>query len=135
MGVRNLSVPILHYKCACAVQHARPANFGIREARCMHAAGYSAATRFHADQIHRCIRLESVEEPDGVAAAAHASDAQVRQAARSLQNLAAGFNANDALEIAHHARVRMRPQGRSEHVMRGPHVGDPVTDGCVDGVL
>ncbi len=47
----------------------------------------------------------------------------------------ARFVADDALEIAHHHRIRMRAVGGAENVMRGADVRDPVAHGFVDGFL
>ena len=52
-----------------------------------------------------------------------------------LQDLLAGFLADDAMEVAHHRRVRMRSQHAAQQVVRGADVGDPVAHGFVDGVL
>jgi hypothetical protein len=47
----------------------------------------------------------------------------------------ARFVADDALEIPHHHRIRMRAVGRAEDVMRAADVRDPVAHRFVDGFL
>lgn len=78
---------------------------------------------------------EGVEEADGVGAAADAGDRRVREASRALQDLAAGLDADDAVEVADHRREGVRARDRAEEVVRAVHVGDPVAERLVDGVL
>jgi hypothetical protein len=73
--------------------------------------------------------------PIAVAAAADAGDEQIGQAFLALQNLAACLDADDAVEIAHHHRERMRAERGTEDVVRGAHVRDPVAHGFVHGFL
>ena len=59
------------------------------------------------------------EEADGVRAAADAGDEGVGEApAVAAQVLLARLAANDALEVAHHGRVRMRLNGDSPSRLR-----------------
>jgi hypothetical protein len=76
-----------------------------------------------------------VEDAHRVAAAADARDDRIRQAAELLETLRARFAADDRLELAHHERIRMRPQHAAEQVIRVGDVGHPVTHGLVDRVL
>ena len=54
-----------------------------------------------------------MEDADGVAAAAHAGDHGIGQAAFRFQNLPARLFADDLVKIAHHHRVGMRAQRAS----------------------
>src|SRR5208282_4007821 len=62
-------------------------------------------------------------------------DDGVRKFAFGVADLQASFASNNAVKIAHHGRIRMRPEHAAEQVMRGAHVGDPVAHGFVDGVF
>ena len=75
------------------------------------------------------------QQPDGVGAAADAGDGHVRQAPLHGEQLRGGLVADDALEVAHQRRVRMRPDRGAEHVVGGGHVRDPVAHRLVDRVL
>eukprot|EP00967_Tisochrysis_lutea_P077148 scaffold104680_cov23-Tisochrysis_lutea.AAC.3 len=55
--------------------------------------------------------------------------------ARLKVHLLASLIANDSLEVAHNCWEGVRADGRSDEVVRGGHVGDPVTHRLVDGVL
>jgi hypothetical protein len=76
-----------------------------------------------------------MEQPDGVGAAADAGDQRIRQAAFGRHHLLAGLSADHRLEIAHHGRIGMRPRHRADAVEGVGHVGDPVAQGLVHGVL
>ena len=76
-----------------------------------------------------------MEEPDRVAAAANAGDKQVGETLLALEDLAARLDADDAVEIAHHHRIRVRPEGTAEDVVGRANVRDPVAQGLVDRFL
>ena len=76
-----------------------------------------------------------MEQPDGVRAAADAGDGVVGQAALSLQHLRPRLAADDALEVATIAGIRVRPHDAADEVVGGRDVGHPVAHGLVDGVL
>ena len=59
----------------------------------------------------------------------------VRQAALALQHLRARLVADDALEVAHHDRIRMRAGGGADEVEGVCDVGDPVAHRLVHRVL
>ena len=88
-----------------------------------------------AEQRHIGVRHERGEDADRVRAATDAGGNRVRQSPDPLQHLGAGLVADDALEFPHHQRERVWPGHRPEEVVGGLHVGDPVTEGLVDGVL
>ena len=47
----------------------------------------------------------------------------------------AGFVADDAMEVAHHGRIRVRAEDAAEQIVRRADVGHPVAHGFVDGVF
>ena len=57
------------------------------------------------------------------------------QAAFLLENLLLHLDADAAMEVAHHGRVRMRAESAAEQVVGGADVGDPVAHGLADGVF
>ena len=59
----------------------------------------------------------------------------VGQAVFLLENLRAGFAADDAMEVADHGGVGVRAEDAAEEVVGGADVGDPVAHGFVDGVF
>ena len=93
------------------------------------------AAGLDADQPDAAIVDERVEDADGVAAAADAGDDGVGQPPGQLEDLRARLAADDRLELAHHQRIRMRPEHRAEQVVRVADVGHPVAHRFVDGVL
>ena len=76
-----------------------------------------------------------VEQSDRIRAAAYACDQQIGQPLFRFQNLRARFDADHAMKIAHHHRIRMRAQHRAKQVMRRAYVGDPVAHRFIDRVL
>ena len=82
--------------------------------------------RFHAENLDLLIVEEGMEQAHGVGAAADGRNQAVGQTPFGLVHLLAGFPANDALEIAHHGRVWVRPRDSSDAVERRFHIGDPV---------
>ena len=76
-----------------------------------------------------------MEQTDGVAAAADTGDEQIGQPFLALQNLAARFDADDAVKIAHHHRVGMRAERGAQYIMSGAHVRDPIAHRFVDRFL
>ena len=50
-------------------------------------------------------------------------------------HLLAHFVADDGLEVAHHGGIGMRARGGADDVVGVAHVGDPVAQGLVHGVL
>src|SRR5438105_10992625 len=98
--------------------------------------GFKAGTTgLDTNQLHTGCTGEGVEHADGVAATADAGDNDVGQPPFLPENLFMRFCADDRLKIAHDTRVGMRPDGRSDQVEGCLHVGDPVADGLIDGIL
>src|SRR5687767_15982431 len=101
---------------------------------CMFALCTATAARLDPDYPY-VIAKEIVEQPDRVRAAADARDEQVGQATFLFKYLRPGFAADNALKIANHRRVRVRPQGRAEKIIAVSDVGDPVAKGLAYCVL
>ena len=57
------------------------------------------------------------------------------QAASSVQHLRPGFLPDDRLEVTHHHRIGVHADHGADDVEGVPHVGDPVADRLVRGVL
>ena len=105
------------------------------ECRGVVAAVHSLARRLDANEAHRLVGEERVEEPDRVRTAADAGDGVVWKAPFDLQHLCAGLVADDGLEVAHDHRVRVGADDGADEVVRVLDVGDPVADRFVDRVL
>src|SRR6266852_3558619 len=90
---------------------------------------------FDSDEFDFLVFKEVVEDADGVRSSTNASNDGLRKFAFGPANLDAGFASNDTMKVAHHGRIGMRSKHASEQVMRGAHVGDPVTHGFVNGVF
>src|SRR6267143_4560900 len=129
MGQFDLPFLVREKKSFGALQHAEAPGL---ETRGMLTATNSFAASFNADHPHISILEKGMEQADGVAAAADARDEQVRQALFAFENLAARFNADDALKIAYHHRVRVRAQHGAQYIMCGAHVRDPIAHRFVD---
>ncbi len=99
------------------------------------AARDALAAGLDADEPDVAIVDERVEDAHRVAAAADARHHGIGQASGQLEDLRPRLAADDRLELAHHQRIRMRPQHRTEEVVRVADVGDPVAHRFVDGVL
>lgn len=128
----DLALLVLEDVRAGAVQDARLA----RGQRGRVLAGLdSVSGGLEADQADAGVRDEGVEEADGVRAAADAGRDGVGQPAGALQDLAAGLDADDPVEVADHGREGVRTGDRAEEVVGAVHIGDPVAERLVDGVL
>ena len=101
----------------------------------MLAARKAVAGRFDAVDFDRAIVEERMEQAHGIGAAADAGDQRIRQAAFGGLHLLAGFAADDALEIAHHGRIRMRAGHRADAIESVGDVGDPVAQRLVHGIF
>ena len=111
------------------------AEFSALKTRGVFAMLDSVATRLDAHHLDALVIEEGMEEPDRVAAAANAGDKQVGETLLALEDLAARLDADDAVEIAHHHRIRVRPEGTAEDVVGRANVRDPVAQGLVDRFL
>ena len=77
----------------------------------------ASAERLDTVDIDRIVQ-ESREHTGGVTAAADAGDDRVRQVSGHIDELLARLDTDDALEVAHHHRERMRPEYRTDTVDR-----------------
>ena len=110
----DLAVPVLEQVRARAVQDAGRA---AGQGRGMVAGRDPLPGRLDADQAHVRLADEPAQQADGVGAAADAGHGQVRQPALDPAELGGGVVADDALEVAHHPRVGVRPDGRAQDVV------------------
>lgn len=78
---------------------------------------------------------ELVEQPYGVAPAAHACQEAVRPAPLGLGQLGADLPADYALEVADHRGIRMGPHDRPDDVVGVLDAPGPLPEGLVDRVL
>ena len=132
MRLEGLAVVVLHEVAEGAVQHARRAG---REP-CGVPAGLDALSPgLDADQPDVGVVDEPVEDAHRVGPASDAGDHGVGQAAGEVEDLAARLDADHPVEVADHLGERVRPGDRAEDVVGVADVGDPVTQGVVDGVL
>ena len=132
MRLDDLAVVVAQHVGAVAVQHAGAA----RGQRCGVVPGRDAlARRFGADDAHVAVVEERMEDADRVAAAADAGGDRVRKAAVFGQHLRARLAADDGVEVADHARVRIGAGDGADDVERVLHVGDPVAHRFVQGIL
>ena len=132
MGIHGLAVVVLHQVALGAVQHAREAQ---RNGRCVAAGVDAVAAGLEAVELHRGVIQETVEEADGVGTAADAGSHGVGQASGLGDDLLAGLLADDLVEVADHGGERVSAGDGAQQVVGVVHVGDPVAQGLVDGVL
>ena len=76
-----------------------------------------------------------MEDADGVAAAADAGGDRIGQAAELFEHLRARLAADDGVEVAHHARIRVGAGHGADDVEGVGHIGHPVAHGLVERVL
>lgn len=96
--------------------------------------GFDAfASGFDADHAEVGVIDEGVEEAHGIGAAADAGDEKLGEAAFFLEDLLAGFESDDAVEVADHHGERVGAEGGAENIMGVIDGGDPVAHGFVDG--
>src|SRR5688500_19364690 len=105
--MRQLDVPgvVLQDERARALEHAGAA---AGKARRVAPWGDPLAACFNPDQPHARIVDEAVEDANGVAAAAHTGDDDVRQPPHPFENLLPRFTADHRLKLANNPRIRNR---------------------------
>ena len=115
VGHGDLAVLVLQHvgvRCPAARRAGRPAN----RAACLPDSMPSPPA---STPISRTSSFKNgMKNADRVRAAADARDHHIGQASGQLQDLAARFAPDHRLEIAHHRRIRMRPERRAEQVIR-----------------
>ncbi|EGE58214.1 hypothetical protein RHECNPAF_334005 [Rhizobium etli CNPAF512] len=132
MAFLDLAITILKQIGAVAVQDARRTS-GDR--RAMFVALQALAAGFDANDLHRGIVEEGVEDADRIRAAADGSDNEIRQTAFGRQHLLFRLRADHRLEIADHLRIGMRAGRRADEIIGVLDIGDPVAQRLVHGVL
>ncbi len=132
--MRELDIPVIVLKNERprALEHAGAA---AGEARRMAAADDQLAAGLDANQPHVAILDEGIEDAHGVAAAADAGHDRCRQRAGLLEQLRARLPSDDRLKLAHHQRIRVRPEHRPQQVVRVADIRHPVAHRLVDRVL
>ena len=104
--------------------------------RCGVAPGLkTVASGLTAEQLDTRIVDEGRERTDRVRASAHAGDNDIGQTPLSCKQLGACFVTDDTLQVTHEFGEGMRPGSRPKDVVRRLHVGHPITEGLIDGVL
>src|SRR5690242_19655194 len=122
MGVEHLSIFVLQQVAECSVQNTGTACYQRGRVLAWLKTGTSG---FDADELYSgCVR-EGVKDADGVAASTNAGDDYIRQSTLLRENLRACLVADDRLEVAHDARIGMRPYCRTDQVEGSFHVGYP----------
>ena len=101
----------------------------------MFAGVQTLAPRLQAHEAHGGIGDKGMERAHRVAAAADAGQDIIGQPPLRRQDLRPRLAPDDALEIPHHRRVRVRPHDAADQVMRGFDIGHPVADGFVDRIF
>src|SRR5437588_490217 len=107
MGQLDLAVFVREQKCFRALENTEPAAL---ETRGVFPGADAFAACFDADHPNGGVVQERMEKSDGIAAAADTCDKQIRQPLFALEDLAARFDSDDAMKIAHHHRVGMRAE-------------------------
>src|SRR5262245_35061246 len=111
MGQFDIAILVLQHVATSALEDAAAA---AGESRGMLAGLNAIPARLDTNQPNGAIIDERIEDAHGVAATADAGDDGVRKAPERVETLTASFLADDRLELAHHERIRMRPEHRSE---------------------
>src|SRR6266852_6492764 len=106
----DLAIFVCEQKSFRPLQHTEPSAL---ETRRVFPAANAFTAGFDADHSYLSIFEKGVKQANGVAPAADAGDKQIGETFLALKDLAARFDADDALEIAHHHRVRMRAERRA----------------------
>ena len=133
MAFQNLPVVVHQQIGAVAVEHAGLA--ARQRGRMAIGLGQAMACRFNAEDLHAGVVEEGMEQADGVRAPADGRDQRIRQAPFGGHHLLAHLVADDALKIADHHGIGVRTSGGADAVEGGVHIGDPVAQGLVHGVL
>ena len=88
-----------------------------------------------ADQSHAFIRNKIIKCSHGIASASHAGHNGTGKLSFLFQDLLFRLFADDALEVTHDHRKRMRPHYRAEHIQGVIHPVRPLPHGFVYGIL
>ncbi len=76
-----------------------------------------------------------MEDADGVGTATDAGGDRIGQPTGERLHLGASLQTDDALQIAHHHRERMRTRRGAEAIVGGVSIGDPVAQRLIDRIL
>ena len=132
MCLLHLSVLILQQVRHRTVEYARSAS---AEGRRVLAGRYTFASSLQPHQPHIFFGHERVEHADGITTTADAGQHVIGQASFDFQQLCSCFAADDRLEVSDHHWIWVWANGAADQIMGGLHIGHPVSDGFIDGVL
>ena len=93
------------------------------------------AARFNTDDVHILIIKEGIKQTHGVGSTTNCGDQRVGQTTLGRHHLLFGLFADDGLEIAHHRRVRMWACNGSDAIECVAHIGHPIAQRIVHGIL
>src|SRR5438128_239082 len=98
---------------------------------CMLTCLQTGSPGFNADELCTWCVSEWVKDADSIASAANTGDYYIGQSPLLRKNLCPCFIADNRLEVAHDARIGMRPDCRTDQVEGGFDIRYPVADGLV----
>ena len=133
VGFQDLSVFVLHHEGFRSVYDAQPSQLdgGGRVSRMD-----ALSACFGEYDFHLVVVQVMIDGTGGVASSAHARYQIVGIiASLVLHQLFFDFFADDRLQACHHVGVRMRPYGRTYHVVCVFGVAAPVAYGFIGGIL
>src|SRR6059058_5604871 len=107
MGWGDLTVAILQHIRKCSLKNTWAA--AIETGRVL-AQFLSPTAGLHADKLDFLVAQKRMKNSHSVRPATDASDDGAGQPALCFEDLRARLAADDRLKIAHHQRIRMRPQ-------------------------
>src|ERR1700722_15985604 len=126
MRFAHLAESVLQNEGIAALQHSGRAE----SERCgVVAQARSASAGLHAEQLHRAIFQEWVEQSDGIRAAADAGHRHIGQVPGGLQHLRARLAPDHRLQFAHEIGIGMSTQARSASSMAARSVLSPPVPG------
>src|SRR3954470_24727956 len=90
---------------------------------------------FDADQPHVRIVEKSAEYSHRVRSSSDARDDRMGEPAIAFQHLSPSLAPDDGLKVPYHSGEGIRTHHRTDDVMRGRHIGDPIPERLVRGVF
>ena len=134
MGLLHLAVFILQEHGFVALGHPWR---GIRAAESgrVEAGGDSMTARLNSHQLHIAFRDKTLEDAHGIRPTADTGKDPGRHLPMIFHDLLGCLQPDDGLKPGHHLRKGVRPADGSKDIMGLIDIGDPVTEGLVNGVL
>src|SRR5687768_4514294 len=84
---------------------------------------------------HSIVWNKGMKDTDRITAAANAGVNRIGQASFCFQNLTARLQPDRLVEVAHHGRIRVRAESRSDQVVRSADIRYPVAHCLADSIL